>query len=337
MINTVYRILKRIPILGRFVHRFGQGLPPGWLFIRSIVEWTSKDRIIRKQLPILYRLFGVYCGVYFRLRPSAEVLVGGRLVLRLITILHNLLVKNGYAMMVIDGYTACIDLSDPRFLLVVNELRHQTDTAILSRLIEEGDTFVDVGANQGAFSIIAADLVGKNGRVVAIEPQARLAKAIELSLAQSPVSRYEVHQVAVGDHNGEINLIVPLSYTGSAGLYKSFSGTDGYTETTVSMRKFDDLVDWNNFPRKVFIKLDIEGAETSFFRGASAMITTLQPTILMEINLNAMQASNTSIEELKEQLSALGYHTYAESQNLSEVLPIEELSSAHRNIVLTAS
>jgi FkbM family methyltransferase len=337
MINTVYRILKRIPILGRFVHRFGQGLPPGWLFIRSIVEWTSKDRIIRKQLPILYRLFGVYCGVYFRLRPSAEVLVGGRLVLRLITILHNLLVKNGYAMMVIDGYTACIDLSDPRFLLVVNELRHQTDTAILSRLIEEGDTFVDVGANQGAFSIIAADLVGKNGRVIAIEPQARLAKAIELSLAKSIVSQCDVHQVAVGDHNGEISLIVPLSYSGSGGLYKDFSGTAGYTETTVPIRRMDDLIDWKNFPGKVFIKLDIEGAEYAFFRGAPAMIHALRPTIMMEINPKAMIASNSTLAEMGELLRSLGYHTFSETLNPSEVLPIEDLSSSHRNILIRPS
>lgn len=216
-----------------------------------------------------YRLFGVFCGAFFKLRPSADYLVGGRYLLRFTSTLNNLWAKNGYAMMVIDKYTACIDLTDPRFLLVINELRRHTDTTILPLFLEKGDTFVDVGANQGAFSIIASDLVGKTGRVVSIEPQARLAKAVELSLARSPVSQYEVHQVAVGDNNGEISLIVPLSYTGSADLYKDFSGANGYSETTVSIRRFDDLVDWKNFPEKTLIKLDIEGAEYPFFKGAS--------------------------------------------------------------------
>jgi FkbM family methyltransferase len=337
MINTIYQTLEKIPGLGGFILHFRQGLPPRWLFIRSIVEWTSTDRILREQLPILYRLFGVYCGAYFRLRPSAEVLVGGRYLLKFATTFSNWWSKNGYRMMQIDRHAACIDLTDPRFLLVVNELRRQTDTAILSRLLEEGDTFVDVGANQGAFSIIAADLVGKNGRVIAIEPQARLAKAIELSLAKSIVSQCDVHQVAVGDHNGEISLIVPLSYSGSGGLYKDFSGTAGYTETTVPIRRMDDLIDWKNFPGKVFIKLDIEGAEYAFFRGAPAMIHALRPTIMMEINPKAMIASNSTLAEMGELLRSLGYHTFSETLNPSEVLPIEDLSSSHRNIVIRPS
>jgi len=210
------------------------------------------------------------------------------------------------------------------------------DTSILSLLLEEGDTFVDVGANQGAFSIVASYLVGGSGQVVSIEPQVRLAAAIESSLAASPVSRYKIYQVAVGDYDGEIRFVVPLSYTGMAGLYESFSGAKGYSTSRVPIRRFDDLVDWKSFAGNVLIKLDVEGAEYSFLKGASKMIDALRPDILMEVNPSAMRASNTSIEDLIRILKSFNYDRYSELWNLSVPLSIEDLSVSHRNIWIRA-
>lgn len=331
MINTLYDNLERLPGLGVLVKRFRQGLPPRWLFKRSIVEWTAQDRALMRQLPFSYRIFGMYCGFYFQVLPSAAHLLGGRYVLRFIATLQR---RNGYATITIGNYTVCLDLTDPRFLLVVNELRRQTDTNLLSQFLKGGDTFVDVGANQGAYSIVAGALVGSRGHVVAIEPQPRLAKAIGRSLAASPVTRFVIHQVAVGRTNGEITLIVPLSYSGSAGLYRDFSGANGYREIVVPLRRFDDLVDWKNFSGDIFVKLDIEGAESDFLEGAAEMIADLQPTLLIEINPHTLKASNTKIEQLRNQLQALGYRAYFELHDLSETRPVEDLDLSHRNILL---
>jgi FkbM family methyltransferase len=338
MIKRIYKYFEKVPGLSRFLKRFRQGLPASWLFSRSVVGWTSDDSLIQ-QLPMLYRFLGIYCGVFFKLMPTAAYLSGGRYLLKIILILRGMWVKNGYQNVVIGKYISCIDFTDPRFLQVVNELKGSTDTKIMSLFLEEGDTFVDVGANQGAFSIVASHLVGKNGQVVSIEPQARLARAIELSLAESPVWQYKVYQVAVGDYNGEISLIVPLSYTGAAGIYKQFSGTNGYWEYKVPIRRFDDVVNWKNFRGKVFIKLDIEGAELAFLKGASRMIKTIRPNILMEINSAAIRASGYSIYDLRMLLDLLGYSTYSELENISESIPIGDLSllSSSRNILIRGS
>jgi 23S rRNA U2552 (ribose-2'-O)-methylase RlmE/FtsJ len=41
----------------------------------------------------------------------------------------------------------------------------------LKKILREGDVFLDIGANEGFFSIIASKLVGKTGKVISIEPQ----------------------------------------------------------------------------------------------------------------------------------------------------------------------
>ena len=64
------------------------------------------------------------------------------------------------------------------------------------------------------------------------------------------------------------------------------------------------------------------------------MLGALQPTLLMEINPRALQAANTKIEQLKNQLQTLGYTSYFELHDLSNARPIENLDLSHRNILL---
>src|SRR5580704_7841694 len=52
-------------------------------------------------------------------------------------------------------------------------------TAILRQFLYPGAAFLDMGANEGYFSVVASRLVGEHGAVVAIEPQSRLQEVIK--------------------------------------------------------------------------------------------------------------------------------------------------------------
>ncbi|MEP6714094.1 MAG: hypothetical protein ABJC09_00890, partial [Terriglobia bacterium] len=56
-------------------------------------------------------------------------------------------------------------------------------TAVLTRYLEPGGTFIDMGANEGYFSVIGSGLVGPRGRVFAVEPQARLQSVLKANFA----------------------------------------------------------------------------------------------------------------------------------------------------------
>lgn len=310
-------------------------LPPRWLFRRQVIEWTF-DPMLRSQLPISYRIFGMYSNLYFGVMPTSSYLPLGRLLLKVSSLVHCIISGNEYGEMKIGDTCVFIDFYDLRFLKVVNEISVGSHAYFMKRFLGEGDTFIDVGANQGAYSIIASELVGESGKVIAFEPQKRLSKAVELSLARLP-AKHEVHQIALGDFNGKVELIIPKGYSGTAGLFKRFSGTSSHIVNEVNIRRFDECVDSRDFVGEVFIKLDIEGAEYKFLKGASDVITRQRPKILMEINPPAMNAAGTDPESLRNLLKAMGYSTYVEVDNLSRSYSIDDLSFKNQCDIVVGS
>lgn len=310
-----------------------RSLPPYWLFYRSIVHWVA-DPSLAGQLPVLYRILGIYCRIYFKLFPSATYLKGGRRLFYFASRLHSLFGGEGIRKMQVGNYVVYIDLLDARFLQVVNELKGNVPTKTLGAFLSAGDTFIDAGANQGGFSIVASHLIGPTGRIFAFEPQERLVDAVRLSLAQAP-AKFEVFPIALGDVNDKVDYVVPLSYSGTAGLFAEFSGKDGYVLTRVTIRKCDDVLDWKMFYGSLFIKLDVEGAEYKFLSGAAEMIKALKPTILMEINPQAMKSAGTHPEVMLALLKSLGYKKFRPETDLGTTLPVEEISfQTQYNILL---
>ena len=198
--------------LRAFARRLIRGDRPaplgGWLYRRETLEWVLQPEF-RRQLPAAYAPFSLYCRAYFTVRPHAPRLPFGRNVLALCMALRRRSSGEAPAPFVFEDFTVFLDVLDPRFLHAINEIRRRTDTRLLESYLRPGDTFVDIGANQGSFSLVASTLVGEQGMVVSVEPQPRLAAAIEQTQATNGFCRYQVHQMAVGDQDGQIDLLVP--------------------------------------------------------------------------------------------------------------------------------
>jgi FkbM family methyltransferase len=223
-----------------------------------------------------------------------------------------------------------------RLFQVVNELASvETDTRVLSGLLSEGDTFLDVGANHGSFAIVASKMVGEKGFVLAVEPQPRLAKALEKSLTANAICKFQIYNLAVGDTDGEIELLVPIGTSGSAGIFPEHSATHQYKTFTVPLKRFDELVDWQNFTGKVVLKLDVEGSECAFLSGARKMITALKPTLIIEVHPTSLRAAGATGDQLKKLLQELGYKYYAEIADRDRTFALEDLNTnIQRNVVM---
>ena len=120
--------------------------------------------------------------------------------------------------------------------------------------------FVDIGANQGLYSLIAA----KNQRcrqVIAFEPvpatHARLAANVALNGGSA---RTVLHQLAISDSVGDVTINVAESHTGTATLAgrDGQSGAGGVTIQTIDAALLDPLLA-GTWP--MFVKIDGEGLE----------------------------------------------------------------------------
>jgi len=308
--------------------------PDDWLYDRSVLGWILNPDL-RKQLPFLYRLFGWYCKLYFSL-TGKSYLLGGRELFRFLSNIFDRLSPDQYLELQLSGYQVFLNPTDMRLFQVVNELAsEETDTRVLSELLSEGDTFLDVGANHGSFAIVASKMVGEKGFVLAVEPQPRLAKALEKSLTANALCKFQIYNLAVGDTDGEIELLVPIGTSGSAGVFPEHSATHQHQTFKVPLKRFDELVDWQNFTGKVVLKLDVEGSECAFLSGARKMITTLKPTLIIEVHPTSLRAAGATGDQLKKLLQELGYKYYAEIADRDRIFALEDLNTnIQRNVVM---
>lgn len=147
---------------------------------------------------------------------------------------------------------------------------------LLTRLLEPGMVFWDVGAHIGFLSLLASRLVGAGGHVHAFEPmpanRARLERSVELNAA----SNVSVHPFAVGEASGTETLHPHQSST-----MWSIRASKDDTGLLVDCRSLDDLSTWLGPPD--VIKVDAEEAELDVLRGGMNLLTGgVRPFVIAE-------------------------------------------------------
>lgn len=311
--------------------------PGSWIFHCIILKWLNQPKLVQ-QLPEPYQKFAAECQTYFAQNTEEYIPNGSELFQDLVRTCKTLDTPKDLCLH-LDNFDIFVNLEDPRFFQVVNELTGGAkDPELLQELLQTGDSFFDIGANHGSFSLMAAQVLGAEGQVFAVEAQPRLANLVNQSLAANLQCDFQVHQLALGDRHGEVEFMIPVDTSGSAGIFAGHSGTHEFEKLTVELKPFDDLIDITKFKPNGLMKLDIEGSEYAFLKGAKQALTQLQPSIFMEINPNTLKASSVKLEQVKSLLAEYGYQTYAELDNLQEKIALEKLQEEpQRNVVIYPS
>lgn len=144
------------------------------------------------------------------------------------------------------------------------------EMALLKARVGDGFTFVDVGANIGAYSLFVAAHAGQNARILAIEPQPDVFERLTYNIRQNPFGTVKAVACAVADKPGELTMFLDGKNRGESSvkvMAQSQDGTIRVPATTLLA-----LMRQEGFERIDAIKLDVEGAEDiilePFFRDA---------------------------------------------------------------------
>lgn len=152
-------------------------------------------------------------------------------------------------------------------------------TAAMKELLQTGHVFVDVGANIGFFTNLAAQRVGCEGFVVAIEPMDKNVQLIHRSLERNGFSHVRVMSCAVSDRDGRVAIKSdPGTSNGQAlGVGAPLARTL-YAQTL----RLDELV--RDLTKIDLVKLDIEGFELLAWRGFRDGLSRYRPCVLTEFH-----------------------------------------------------
>ena len=166
------------------------------------------------------------------------------------------------------------------------------------RLSDRG-TVLDLGANVGLFTIVAAKKLVPYGRVIAVEPHPELAAILRQNLNQNGITNVQVLEAAASTSDGEISLhLTPHS------LGASICSQDG-SSASVTVR----AVSLSQIVREAgeidLLKADIEGAEWPILFESGAEAWNSIKRIAMEFHLDS--ADGRTLKDIETQLDTLGY------------------------------
>jgi FkbM family methyltransferase len=162
---------------------------------------------------------------------------------------------------------------------------YEAETAeVLARWLRPGHTFVDVGANHGYFTVLAAALVGPAGRVVAFEPNPVVAAALREVLARNGLAeRVAVRPAALCDRDGTAPFFPSVSVNdGLSSLVPSREALDlgvlrADRSIQVPVESFDGFAERAGLGRVELVKIDVEGAEGLVVRGMERTLAERPP------------------------------------------------------------
>jgi FkbM family methyltransferase len=157
-------------------------------------------------------------------------------------------------------------------------------------------TFVDVGANVGELTLLAAKRLA-NGRVLAFEPNPAIFSQLCRNLNLNKSLRVELFNLGLFDRDDFLPMYRMQDFqfgTINEGVPSLFSSGTDRQEETVQLRRFDDVARECGLQRLDVMKIDVEGAEMMVLRGAEEFINRFRPVIITEMSdANFRRASYT--------------------------------------------
>jgi FkbM family methyltransferase len=189
--------------------------------------------------------------------------------------------------------------------------------AVLVRAIQPGDTVLDVGANIGIFSVLAARLVGPAGRVVGFEPGPDNLARLAANLRLNGVMNVTVVDQPVSDRIEPVTFHLNSDNEGAHSLWNP-ANNPGYSRSRENPRSIvtrtttiDAEVARLGLPPPRLIKIDAEGAEHRVLAGAIELFREFEiPYVIAELNEFALAEMGSSQAELRGFMADLGYDTF---------------------------
>lgn len=184
-----------------------------------------------------------------------------------------------------------------------NEMR------FLNRFLREDMTFVDVGANQGEFSLFASRRLPK-GRVLAFEPMSLFFDRLTFNVRLNGITNVQCYKFGLSDRKAEVPIYFNAQNNANhEGLASVFSlDRRDQNKEIISLSTLDEVLKAASSIGSVdFIKIDVEGSEWAVLKGSQEVLRKYRPALMVELNDETAALAGYSVEEMITWLQQFGY------------------------------
>jgi FkbM family methyltransferase len=190
---------------------------------------------------------------------------------------------------------------------ILSDAYEPSPIALIKDRLKPGQTFIDVGANEGFYSVYAARLVGSAGRVVAIEPQKRLIPVINENFRLNNISNGVVVAAALNDGTTNQTRIwlSPSTITGASSIVNRYIVSFAQA---VACKTLSQVVDHVGINVVDFVKIDVEGFELEVLKGAFPLLATKRIRHLyVDYHTAILNKRGLTAQEIHAEILSYGY------------------------------
>jgi len=219
-------------------------------------------------------------------------------------------------------------------LVVYCGLPEYDEMLFVSNYLEPGDCFVDVGANIGVFSLIAAKRVGRAGKVFAFEPLQKIGDRLKENLDLNQIDWVEIQEKCVGDFDGEVKFTEgrDLSTGHLATSLQSEEGLDHKNDFMAPICRLDTFLSDKECASIPIVKADVEGSELFMLKGAVETLKNKKVDVWILESNHRCKLYGYPRSEMFDLLRDYGYSLCLYDAKLNRIEEISQLEEFYHDI-----
>lgn len=194
-------------------------------------------------------------------------------------------------------------------------------TELFRKIVKKGMVVVDIGASIGYYTLIAAELVGENGKVFAFEPEPENYALLVRNIEANGYKNVLPVQKAVSNKVETTRLF--LSPDGNTGWHRIYDSQDGWDSIEIETVTLDEFFK-DKEGRIDVIKMDVEGAEMAVLQGMSHILKGNDNLkIFTEFMPMLLEKFGSSPEGYLSQLIKHGFKLYGIDEQKEQIRPFD--------------
>ena len=201
------------------------------------------------------------------------------------------------------------------YVLCEQEDWFEDEIKFLRVYLGKGMRVLDIGANYGLFTLLAAYRVGRTGDVWSFEPASRTYRWLGASVQYNRCDKAHLLNVALSDYSGTVKLQVFPDPE-----YNRLAASEAHQEPgeLVEVRRLDGCTATEGISNIDFVKLDAEGAEKKILDGGRRFFSEESPLVMFEI-----RSGSEPDLSLVEKFRALDYSVFRLVPGIDVLVPVE--------------
>lgn len=175
--------------------------------------------------------------------------------------------------------------------------------------LPQDSVFIDVGANYGLYSLVAANQLEK-GKVISFEPNPAIYPLFSENIALNDAKNVSPVQAAVGEEDGTAYLCYTATHSGVSHIVNKAdeAGDDQYEVSILNVAEYDPIIEAAGSSKDINVKIDVEGFEMNIIKALQkAPWYKNIKSMVVEIDERNLQKFGSSTGELYKTLANDGF------------------------------